>query len=767
MHNRITETTVSGRILHVFSTLALASTALTAAGQGALAQQSPATTLDTITVQGSPPAQAPASTAPAEPAAEPAPAPETAYGPVDGYLATRSATGIKTDTPLNEIPQSISVVGQEQIRDQGAQTLQDTLRYSSGVVADGYGIDSRVDSIFVRGTIATEYLDGLRRTYGSYTNYFRVDPYFLERVEVLKGPSSVLYGQAAVGGIINSVSKRPRKEAYGEIGVEYGSFDFKQTRFDFTGPAPEDKRWSYRLTGLVRDADTQTDYVPDDRFAVQPALMFEPSADTSITLLGHFRRDRTGSTQQFLPHIGTIFPNVSGNFIPWDRFVGEPGDFYDTDAATGTLLFEHKFNDALKFQHNTRYSDISNEYYGYYPGFFAGLTTNPQMPYLNPQQTQIDRVLNASKAETEIFTSDTNLQGEFRTGAIEHKVLGGLDYSHYTTNELNGQALANSPLAGAPPFNVHNPVYGQGGLLLGTSDPCDLGSAPALVTSVPLCDQPEQTVEQTGLYFQDQMKLGNWIAVLGGRQDWAENGAAGSVAQKSDAFTYRTGLMYELPFGLTPYVNYSESFIPVVGTAFDGTTFDPREGVMYEAGFKYQPRGSAFAINGAAFEITESGRLSADPNNPNFSVQAGEVGIKGWEIEGSGNVTERLKLIASYAYTDAEYTGGDQKGFQVASVPEHLASFWAIHDFSMFGREGFSVGGGVRYVGSSWDGTDSLKTPSYTVFDAMLAYETEDWRLQVTATNLADKEYLTTCLNRGDCFLGTSRTVIAGVTRKF
>lgn len=746
-------------ILHIFSSIALATTVLTTIGAAAHAQQAQSTTtLDTITVQGgqqtparsSQPAAPAGPAAPAEPA--PGPAPETATGPVDGYLATRTATGIKTDTPMREIPQSIAVIGQEQIRDQGAQTLQDTLRYTSGVVADGYGIDSRTDSAFIRGVEATEYLDGMRRTFNYYVYNYRIDPYFMERIEVLKGPASVLYGQASVGGIINSVSKRPQTEEYGEIGVEYGTFDFKQTKFDFTGPASEDKRWSYRLTGLVRDADTQVDYVPDDRFAIQPALSFSPSVDTNITLLAHFQRDRTGSVQQFFPHKGTIFPNKNG-FIPWDTFIGEPSDHYDTDAASATLLFEHAFNDAVKLRHSSRYTDISNDYVSSYAGhFYTGL------PYSNADETEMERIKFAGFTDTQIFNTDTNLEVKFNTGRLSHKVLGGFDYSDFNGDTTQGSAWNRTP------FNIYNPEFGQPETLLAT--PCG-GAALVPVTSVPLCNT-EQEVSQYGFYIQDQIRLGNWIAVLGARHDQVENWATGSVTpQKDEANSYRAGLMYELPFGLTPYVSYSESFIPEVGTAFDGSTFDPRSGEMYQAGFKYTPPGTDFAINAAVYDLTESNRLVGDPNNPGFSVQAGGVNSKGWEIEGLGNLTSKLKVIANYSYTNAEYIGGLQKGFQVESVPKHLASFWAVHDFSMFGREGFSVGGGVRYIGSSWDGFDLLETPAVTLFDAMLAYENEDWRVQVTATNLEDEEYLTTCLNRGDCFLGTSRTVIAGVTRKF
>jgi iron complex outermembrane receptor protein len=682
------------------------------------------------------------------------------YGPVKDYVPKNTETGIKTDTPLKEIPQSISVVGAEQIRDQGAQTLQDALRYTAGVVADGYGLDSRTDTAFIRGTEAAEYLDGLRRTFSYYIYNYRIDPYFMERVEVLRGPASVLYGQAPVGGIVNSVSKRPQTQQGGEITVEYGTFDFKQVKFDMTGPVTSDGKWSYRLTGLARDAETQVDYVDDDRLALQPAITYRPDSNTTITVLGHFQKDHTGSTQQFFPHIGTVFPNVSGNRISQDRFVGEPTDKYDTEVASGTLMVEHRFNSVFKMQHSSRYADISNVYNSTYPGFFAGnVFLNPNFPYTDPAQTQMHRVKTIQSADTQIFNQDTNLEARFATGLLEHRVLGGVDYADFRAKGRAGDALNINP------FDVYNPQYGQPEFLIGV--PCGtLAAVP--VAAVPVCDRPNQEITQTGLYVQDQMRLGNWIAVLGARKDWIENWTTGSTTQKDDAITYRAGLMYEFASGFTPYVSYGESFVPVVGTTRLGDSFDPQEGRMYELGFKYQPTGANFMINGAVYDIAESNRLASDPVNPLFSVQTGAISIKGFELEGTGKVTENLKVIAGYSYTEARYDGDDANaGNLVESVPVHLASLWGIYEFDGPYLNGWSVGAGTRYIGASWDSANVLRTPAVTLFDAMIAYEEEHWRWSINAYNLEDKEYMTTCLNRGDCFVGTARTITTGLTYKY
>ena len=234
---------------------------------------------------------APQASAPAPAAApEPPRGASPGTGPVNGYAAKETTTGIKTDTPLREVPQSVSVIGAEQIRDQGAQSVQDALRYVPGVVADAYGNDSRNDGSFIRGTDPSEFLDGLRHNFNYYAFKYRIEPYFMERVEVLRGPSSVLYGQSAVGGLINAVSKLPQDKQAGEIGVEYGTFDFKQVKFDTTGLVTSDGKWSYRLSGLARDSETQVDFVDDDRYALQPAITYRPTNDTSITVLGNLQK---------------------------------------------------------------------------------------------------------------------------------------------------------------------------------------------------------------------------------------------------------------------------------------------------------------------------------------------------------------------------------------------------------------------------------------------------------------------------------------------
>lgn len=673
----------------------------------------------------------------------------TAVSPVEGYVATRSASGTKTDTPIREIPQAISVVGREQIQNQGAQSLQETLRYVPGVVADLYGVDSRNDGFAIRGQEATvQFLDGLRRFYGNYLNAGRIETYTLERIEVLKGPSSVLYGQSGVGGTINMVSKRPQDEQHGEVGIQYGSYDAKQAVFDMTGPVTTDKTWLYRVTGLVREAGTQVDFVDDDRYLLAPSLTYRPDNNTSVTLLGQVSRDRSGSTLQFLPHEGTLFPGPNGR-IPRSRFVGEPdSDRYDVDAWSMTLLADHKFSDAFSVHQAMRYTETDIVYSQIFP-----FLPDREEPFFDDDRRLISRDLSFSDNHTKTFTSDSNAVAKFDLGQTQHKVLAGFDYSRASISRIRDTGATDCNL-----FDLHDPVYGQ-------FEPCDFDLNP--LGEVPLESLPDRVQWQSGLYLQDQIRLGPWIAVLGLRKDWTATETVGAQDEKADALTKRAGLMYELPFGLTPYVSYAESFVPTAGSDFFDRPFQPLEGESIEAGFKYQAPGTRFVVNGAVFDATEQNRLAEDPDHPGFSVQSAEVSLRGFEVEAKGNVTDEIKLIAGYSYLDAKHAAGDQAGFRVESLPRHVAALWAVYTFQEGDFKGFSFGGGVRYNGSSWDGFDVVETPSFTLFDAMLSYETERWTWTLNATNLEDEYHLTTCLNRGDCFIGAGREITTGLTYKF
>ncbi|WOH69747.1 TonB-dependent siderophore receptor [Bradyrhizobium sp. BWA-3-5] len=420
------------------------------------------------------------------------------------------------------------------------------------------------------------------------------------------------------------------------------------------------------------------------------------------------------------------------------RFASDPSfDKYQTETGTVSSLFEHSFGNALKIRQNMRYAHVEGIYRTAYPDNYS----NPADPFLDAAHRTVARWVSSRQTTKDSFTSDSNAELKFATGAITHKTLFGVDYRGLSERASSGAYFDPTP------FDLYAPVYNP--------------VAPPI-----LSPEPDLRQSQLGLYAQDQMRLGPWLAVLGVRQDFVSSNVQGSPSENSKATTGRAGLMYELPFGLTPYVTYATSFTPVFGSTCVGGPCKAQEGEMVELGFKYNPFPGT-AINGAIFHTTEKNRLASDPGGSVLSVQTGQVRIRGAELEVITRVTPDLDLIGAYSYLDARVQSGDNAGKRVETVPDHQASLWAKYRLTALGLPGVTIGAGVRYIGESWDGTDSLRTPNYTLFDAMVRYETGPWRFQVNASNLADKRHVTTCLSRGDCFFGIGRTVLGSATYRF
>lgn len=660
---------------------------------------------------------------------------ERGDGPVEGYVAKRSVSATKTDTPIIETPQSISVITADRIRDQGSLTIQDSLRYVSGMRGEAYGFDSRGDFSLVRGVSPTIFLDGLQQSVGSYTNT-RTDPFTLERVEVIKGPSSMLYGQSSVGGLLNLVSKRPQAERRNELQLQYGSFDRKQIAFDSTGPLDDDGTLLYRVVAIGRDSQTQVDHTKDNRLVFMPSLTWRPNEQFEWTLMANVQKDDGGTTSGFLPHRGTVLSAPYGE-IGSERFVSEPGfDEYDTEQKALTSQMSWRLDETWTLRQNLRWQKSKVSYQTMY-GW---------PPVLGADDRTVNRVWSVSKPEVTIWSADHQAESRFDTGALQHTLLMGVDYRHAVTDSRSARGVAT-------PLDLYDPVYG-------TFDP----------SGITLSDVPQQRAVQKGLYVQDQVRLDRWLMTLGLRKDWAETRVEDGNRQKDDAVTGRVGLTYLFDNGVAPYISYSESFTPIIGlNTITQQSYKPLEGEQWELGIKYQPVGSNTLLTAAVFDLREKNRQMPDPANPLSTIQAGEARVKGLELEGLVEVDPNWDLIATYSYLDSDVAKGPpaQQGKRIASVPEHMASLWSQHRFSVAGISGFSAGAGVRYVGASWDGTDSLKTPSTTLFDAMLGYAYQDWSFTLTATNLEDETYYTTCLSRGDCFTGNRRTVVATASYSF
>lgn len=664
----------------------------------------------------------------------------------EDYVANGSRTATKTDTPLLELPQAISVVTEQELTDRGVQTLQEAMRYVPGVTADSYGLDNRGDWLFIRGAEHTEYLDGLR-VFSQGFNIPRPDPYTLEQIDVVRGPASVLYGSGTPGGLVNMRSKRPKQDAEREIELQYGNFDRKQARVDFTGPLTKQGDWLYRFVGLVRDTDTQVDFTSNNRWQLAPSITWKPDDKTQLTLLADFREDRThGATSAFPPHSGTISNNPNG-FIPDNRFTGEPGfDHYFIRQKSIGWEFAHQFDDHWAFRQNGRFADMDLDYTSLYPDIFYGVGNN-QFPVDPVGQRKVQRFGWVNQQSAENFTLDNQLEAKYDLGFSHHTLLAGVDYFHSFIDLRNGFSFSSTL------FDLYNPVYGQ---------------VPA--SELPVAsDLPDQTVDQIGVYAQDQIKFGKHLTLTGGlRHDWLDNHTEGGEAQRDTALTGRVGLVYLSDLGLAPYVSYSQSFNPELGTTRLDDNFKPKRGEQYEVGLRYQPESSNSYLRLSAYDLTETNRLTSDPVNPNFSVQKSSAHAWGIEFEGVANLTENIDLIANYAYTDAttkDNITGETRN--IAEIHPHTGSLWSTYKFSLVGISGFKVGGGVRYIGANHDEAGKLNVPAVTLFDAMLAYENKDWRVAFNANNLTDESYLSTCLSRGDCWYGSRGSFVGSLSYKF
>ena len=663
---------------------------------------------------------------------------ETAYGPIQGYVAHQSATATKTDTPLLETPQAISVVGREQMQAQNAQSLVEALRYTPGVISNFGTVDTRFDSIRVRGFLAPLFLDGMLLPSGA-TQFGRIrpDPFGLERVEVLRGPSSALYGQIPPGGMLNLVSLRPTRDPVHMVELQGNSFGQLQGGVDLGGPLTEDGKFLYRLTGLVHGGGTQIDQVNDNRFMIQPAITWQPSSDTTLTVLGQFQRDVNGVATQFLPAQGTLMPNPFGT-LPMSAFVGDPNynSFQRTQFWAGYML-EHRFNEAITVRQNLRYASVDTNLAAVIGvGLQANLRTLNRVAYSVPEAAQD-------------LTLDNQAQVKFATGPVSHTALFGLDYVSAASQSKQG-------IGAAPSLDMFNPFYGQ---------PI---TPPAITVST------GQNQNQLGLYFQDQLAFDRWRLTLSGRNDWVQTVNRDFVAhtqgyQSNSAFSGRAGLNYVFDFGLSPYISYSSSFQPTLGTGFGGTFFQPTTGRQYEIGIKYEPKDINLALNAAAYKLIQQNALTPDPAHPGFNVQTGEITVQGIELGATLSLAKGFNLVGAYTYTNAivtQSTGVDLNK-EVVTVPQHQASLWADKTILEGKFAGLGFGAGVRYFGPTWgNAANTLLLPGYPLVDAAIHYDLGEFnpkmagaRLALNASNLMNTQYVATCTSVSACFYGAERQV--------
>ena len=665
----------------------------------------------------------------------------------DVYFAPDTSSATRTDTPVTEIPQSVSTITREQLDDQNPQTVRQALNYTSGVLS-AMDTTSRYDSVFLRGfggfgtsTNVVDFLDGLRLPRGQAFALPSIDPYLLDRIDVLKGPSAVLYGQSSPGGLINQVSRAPSAERSNEVRLEGGSYGRFQGAFATRGALTEDGTVQYSLTGIGRTAGTRYDGVDEQRLGIAPAITWEPGADTSLTVRGYYQDDPEGG------YFNSIYPRFLATeayqpYLNRELNVGDPDfDSYDRQQYGIGYSFDHRFNEMVSVSSALRYSAIDQDFSSLQMA--APLTATGLLP----------RQALRSIEDVDGVSMDNHATFDLQTGAIGHEIVAGFDYQHSSSNW-------EYQFGFAPALDVTNPQYGAA-----------IGPLATFIDS-------RQTLQQAGLYVQDQLSFGNLHAVLGARYDWTqqetENRLTASTRdQSSQSPSYRAGLLYRFDNGIAPYASYSTSFEPVIGVDAGGTPFVPTEAQQWEAGIKYEPTFMDALFTVSAFDIRQQNVLTPGAI-PGFNVQQGEIHSRGLEFEARGTVLANLQVIGALTLLDTEVsesTNPAAVGNRPQGVPDYFASLWAEYLIDRGPLNGLSIVGGVRFVGSSYaDDANTITAPAYTVVDAALKYDIgnidpvfDGALATLNVTNLFDEDYYASCTSDIYCQYGNGTQILVGL----
>jgi iron complex outermembrane recepter protein len=662
----------------------------------------------------------------------------------DRYNVPNATTATRTDTPLQDIPQSIQVIPQQVIEDQQANNITEALRNVPGTVPSsstrsqfdtpiirGFGGDSATNDLFRR--------NGLRDGLGTSNTG---DTANVERIEVLKGPASVLYGQGSPGGVVNIVTKQPLSNPFYAVEVGIGNYDFYRGAFDLSGPLDEQKNVLYRLNFSAESAGSFVDFYDRDRYLVNPVIAWQIGDNTELTFEYEYRNLQQPNDFG-LPAVGTILDNPNGD-IPVERFIGEP------DIEERRDIQSHRFGYNLehRFSENWR---IRN-------AFDAVLRTENSIAIFADELGEDGRTL-----EREYFDSrngfdinnyilDTYTVGKFNTGSIKHELVAGIELSRDETifNDNFGGSL--------DPIDLFDPQYGI-----------------ATLSEPDFFLDSKDTKDGLGIYLQDQITLSDkFIVLLGGRFDILSTKAEDFVEdtvnfQQNEGFSPRVGLVYKPIEDISLYASYSRSLTQSVGTAFDGGIFEPERGTQYEIGVKGDISDRLSATL-ALYDLTRTNVTTEDPDDPNFEIQTGEQNSQGIELSVAGEISPGWNVTAGYAYTDAVITEDNtfEEGNRLNNAPENAVSLWTTYKLQKGSLEGLGFGLGIFFVGERQGDLDnSFQLPSYTRTDAAIFYERGKIKTAINFRNLFDIDYFETAENDLRVYPGTPFTVLGSVSFKF
>ncbi|PDT79867.1 TonB-dependent siderophore receptor [Sinorhizobium sp. BJ1] len=650
----------------------------------------------------------------------------------EGYVAKSGRTATKTDTPVAETPQSMSTVSRKQLDDRKPQNLSEAVSYTPGVRIGQYGAEPRFDAFKVRGidlTYTGIFRDGLRQI-SSPNGLFRLEPYGVEAISILRGPAGSIYGASSSAGIVDIISKRPTEEQFREVEMQYGSYGRVQGAFDFSGPIDAENTVLYRLTGLARDARSEISAIKDDRLFIAPAMTWQPDEGTKLTVLGEYMDSTTGGTWGYINRYGPAGTSIGATPVYGgdERF----NDFDQEQARIGYEL-EHALSDNVTLYHKLRFSDLSTQQEWVYADF-PGIV----------------------KEDNSGVASDTYLKTDFETGALDHQLITGVDYSYMKYKSLQG-------------------------------------SGPDLFTD-DFTYAPETTYKETqrqnsvGIYAQDQIEYGAWRLMAGLRHDWLNSefttdSSAGFAHYSRDdsETTGRIGLGYVTPWNVMPYISYGTSFVAnpgvILATGGASQQAKPTIGEQVEVGVKYALPDHNALITASLFNIDQENASVYETSSGVNLLRQLDLRSRGFELEATASLDNGLSLIAAYSYNDVKITKltAETEGNQLNSTPYHTFSLWADYEFQSGALEGLGMGAGVRYLGSSFgdnQNTPVLDNEARTFVDASLRYDLgklnpsmDGVRLQVNATNLLDevKQICTT----GFCYFDEGRKVVGSVRYRF
>ena len=661
------------------------------------------------------------------------------------YVAEETSTSTKSDTPLIETPQSITVITRERMNAQEVNTIAEALRYTAGVQGEPFGFEPRFTFLRFRGFDATQnglFKDGLQLRNPGFAVSYNLEPYGAERIDVLRGPASFLYGQGSPGGLLNYITKRPTGQTFHELQFLTGSFSRYEGRLDLGGRVNDSDALAFRLTGLFRESGTQIDQVPNDRIYIAPALTWRAAPGTKITFFAHFQKDQLGSSQA-LPAEGTLRVNPNGS-IPAARFTGFP-DIEKQNRTESSVGYElqHRLATDWDFVQKLRYSMTELDLMNIFSSSFGA------------DRRTVGRGAFGSLGTLNALAIDNQVHGRFSTGPFQHLVLGGLDFQRITVK-------LRQTFGAASDIDIFNRF--------------DYG-APFPLPSLFL-DQ-HVTQWQTGLYLQDQIKFyDKWLLTVGGRHDWANNDTqdnltpSASQSQDDRKATGRAALTYLFDFGLAPYVSYSTFFLPSIGLNQSGQPFSPETGRQYEVGIKYQPPGSRSFFTAALFDLTRENYVQTDPGTF-LPVQRGKARSRGLELEGLASFDSGIDLIASYTLLDNEVMESadpTEKGKRLTQTPAQFGSLWVKYTVPDGTWKGFGIGGGARYTGYTYsDVANQFRVPSFVVGDAVIDYTWRRYRFALNISNIFNHDAFS-CFDRGGtnfCVFGERRTVVGTVAYRW